>query len=104
MDRTEDAARCRTSVVGTCLFPKPLLSNGSCIFAYLAVVAQQRVCMLQYYLLHPSVILIFLGPRILPNAVHSSHIPLIYFFLLKVKTKFHTYIKYGELYFCIFES
>jgi hypothetical protein len=29
--------------VQTCLFPKPLLSDGSYIFAYLAVVAQQRV-------------------------------------------------------------
>jgi hypothetical protein len=34
--------------VGTCLFAKPLLSNDSCIFAYLATVAQQRVYMLQY--------------------------------------------------------
>jgi hypothetical protein len=34
--------------VGTCLFAKPLLNNGSRIFAYFAVVAQQRVYMLQY--------------------------------------------------------
>jgi hypothetical protein len=34
--------------VGTCLFAKALVSNGSCIFAYLEVVAQQRVYMLQY--------------------------------------------------------
>jgi hypothetical protein len=33
--------------VGTCLFTKPLLSNGSCIFAYIEIVAQQRVYMLQ---------------------------------------------------------
>jgi hypothetical protein len=37
--------------VGTCSFAKPLLSNGSCIFAYLTVVAQERVCMLQLYVL-----------------------------------------------------
>jgi hypothetical protein len=30
------------------MFEKPLLNNGSCMFAYLAVVAQQRVYMLQY--------------------------------------------------------
>jgi hypothetical protein len=29
----------------TCLFVKPLLSNGCCIFAYLTVVAQQQVYM-----------------------------------------------------------
>jgi hypothetical protein len=34
--------------MGTCLFAKPLLSNGSCRFAYLAVVAQQRVYVPQY--------------------------------------------------------
>jgi hypothetical protein len=34
--------------MGTCLFAKALLSNGSCIFVYVAVVAQQRVYMLQY--------------------------------------------------------
>jgi hypothetical protein len=41
---------CYSAIVSieTCLFAKPLLSNGSCIFAYLAVVAQQRVYMLQY--------------------------------------------------------
>jgi hypothetical protein len=38
------------------VFAKPLLNNGSCIFAYLAVVAQQRVCMLQY--IHTDVSLI----------------------------------------------
>jgi hypothetical protein len=32
----------------TCLFEKPLLSNGYCIFAYLAAVAWQRVHMLKY--------------------------------------------------------
>jgi hypothetical protein len=32
----------------TCLFEQPLLSNGYCIFAYLAVVAQQQVYMPQY--------------------------------------------------------
>jgi hypothetical protein len=36
------------TAMGTCLFTKPLLNNDSYIFAYLAVVAQQRVCMLQY--------------------------------------------------------
>jgi hypothetical protein len=35
--------------MGTCLFAKPLLSSGCCIFAYLAVVAQQRVYRPQYY-------------------------------------------------------
>jgi hypothetical protein len=29
--------------MGTCLFAKPLISNGSCKFSYLAVVAQQQV-------------------------------------------------------------
>jgi hypothetical protein len=32
----------------TCLFAKPLLSNGCCIFAYLAVIARQWFCMPQY--------------------------------------------------------
>jgi hypothetical protein len=31
--------------MGTCLFAKPLLSNGCSIFAYIAVVVQQRVYM-----------------------------------------------------------
>jgi hypothetical protein len=30
------------------LFQEPLLSNGCCIFAYLAVVTQKRIYMLQY--------------------------------------------------------
>jgi hypothetical protein len=34
--------------LGTCLFAKPLLSNGFCIFAYVAVVTQQRVYTPQY--------------------------------------------------------
>jgi hypothetical protein len=34
--------------MGICLFEKTLLSNGCCIFAYLAVVAQQRVHEQQY--------------------------------------------------------
>jgi hypothetical protein len=36
-------------IVETCLFAKPLLSNGCFIFAYIAVVAQQRVYMPQYF-------------------------------------------------------
>jgi hypothetical protein len=39
-------------VVQTCLFAMPLISNDSCIFAYLAVVNQQRVYMPQYVLIH----------------------------------------------------
>jgi hypothetical protein len=35
--------------VETCLFEKPLLGNGCCIFAYLAVVAQQQVYMPEYF-------------------------------------------------------
>lgn len=31
------------------MFVKALLSNASCIFAYLMVVAQQGICVLQYY-------------------------------------------------------
>jgi hypothetical protein len=34
--------------MGTCLFTKPLLNNGSFVFAYLMVDAQQRVYMLQH--------------------------------------------------------
>jgi hypothetical protein len=34
--------------MGTCLFAKPLLSKGSRIFAYLVIIAQHRVYMLQY--------------------------------------------------------
>jgi superoxide dismutase len=34
--------------LGKCLFAKPLLSNGSCIFAYLAIVVQQHAYMLKY--------------------------------------------------------
>jgi hypothetical protein len=41
--------------VGTCLFAKPLLSNGSFIFAYHAVIAQQWVYMLQYILVSKGV-------------------------------------------------
>jgi hypothetical protein len=37
---------CGFVALGTCLFAKELISNGSCIFAYLAVVAQQRVYIL----------------------------------------------------------
>jgi hypothetical protein len=50
--RRNTATHCCSSIfaVRTCFFAKPLLSNGSCIFAYLAVVVQQRVYyMLQYY-------------------------------------------------------
>jgi hypothetical protein len=51
-DRTENAfPHCCSSTVavGTYLFAKSLLSNGSCIYAYFAVVAQQRVYILQYF-------------------------------------------------------
>jgi hypothetical protein len=34
--------------MGICLFAKPLLSNGFCIFAYLEVIARQLVYILQY--------------------------------------------------------
>jgi hypothetical protein len=34
--------------MGTCVLEKPLLSNDSCIFALLAVVAKQRVYILEY--------------------------------------------------------
>jgi hypothetical protein len=37
-----------TVAVETRLFAKSLLSNGYCIFVYLAVVAQQRVFMPQH--------------------------------------------------------
>jgi hypothetical protein len=33
--------------VGTCLFAKPLLSNGCCIFSYSAVVAYQRALFIE---------------------------------------------------------
>jgi hypothetical protein len=39
---------CSIVSVGTCSFERLLLSNGSYIFAYFAVVAQQRVNILQY--------------------------------------------------------
>jgi hypothetical protein len=38
-----------TAAVETRLFAKPLLSNDFCIFAYLAVFAQQRVYISQYF-------------------------------------------------------
>jgi hypothetical protein len=54
-DRIENSVSNSSSVIAcvfvavrTCLFAKALLSNGSCIFGYLAVVAQQRAYMLQY--------------------------------------------------------
>jgi hypothetical protein len=50
--RVENTAHhCCSSIVsvGVCLLTKPLRSNGSCIFAYLAVAAQQRIYMLQYF-------------------------------------------------------
>jgi hypothetical protein len=39
---------CLIDALGTCLFAKPLLSDGCGIFAYLAVMAQQQVCMSQF--------------------------------------------------------
>jgi hypothetical protein len=54
MGRVENTApHCCSSVVSvaTCLFAKPLFSNGFSIFAYIAVVAQKRVYMLQYNIL-----------------------------------------------------
>jgi hypothetical protein len=54
-DRIENSVSNSSSIatfgcvaVGTCLFVTALLNNGSCIFAHLAVVAQQRANMLQY--------------------------------------------------------
>jgi hypothetical protein len=50
-DRTEKTVPLllhRISVAKTRSFGKPLRSNGCCIFAYIAVVAQQRVYMPQY--------------------------------------------------------
>jgi hypothetical protein len=38
------------AAVKTCLFAKPLLSNGCCIFSYLAVVTQRRFYVQDYYL------------------------------------------------------
>jgi hypothetical protein len=35
--------------MGPCLFVKLLLINGCCIFVYLTVVAQQQVCVPQYW-------------------------------------------------------
>jgi hypothetical protein len=35
--------------MGTSLFAKPLLSNGFCIFAYIAVFAQERIYLLQCF-------------------------------------------------------
>jgi hypothetical protein len=58
-DRTENTLiHCciSTLAMGTCLFAKPLLYNGSCIFYYLVVVAQQRVYMLQYSLATETVV------------------------------------------------
>jgi hypothetical protein len=40
---------CEFVAVGTYLFAKSLLSNGSCTFAYLEVGAQQQVDMLRHY-------------------------------------------------------
>jgi hypothetical protein len=66
------APQCCSSIVsiGKCLFEKPLLSNGSYIFNYLAVVVQQRVYMLNIYIYilsarwHPSVSGVWTGkPR-----------------------------------------
>jgi hypothetical protein len=52
MDRTENTVPLLLFpivAVQTCLFAKPLLSNGCCIFAYLVVVAQQWVYTPHYY-------------------------------------------------------
>jgi hypothetical protein len=54
MDRTENTVHhccSSTAAVGTCLFVKPLLSNDSCVYAYLAIVDQQWV-----YILHCSLL------------------------------------------------
>jgi hypothetical protein len=58
MDCIENTASISSSIVACVsvaaitqqplLFIEPLLSNGYCIAAYFAVVAQQRVCMPQY--------------------------------------------------------
>jgi hypothetical protein len=48
MDRTESIVPLflfPVVAMQTCLFAKPLLSNGYCIFVYFAVVAQQWVYM-----------------------------------------------------------
>jgi hypothetical protein len=66
--------------MGTCLFAKPLFSNGSCIFAYLAVVAQQRVCMPQYYgtwvhlscVLHKSLLSVRVSVCVFPLSLLDS--------------------------------
>jgi hypothetical protein len=52
MDRVENTApNCCSSIVsvGKCLLTKPLISNGSCIFTHLAVVAHQRIYMLKHF-------------------------------------------------------
>jgi hypothetical protein len=41
--------------VGTCLFAKPLFSNGCCIFSYSAVVAYQRALFIESLLSNGSV-------------------------------------------------
>jgi hypothetical protein len=48
--------------MGTCLFAKPLFSNGYCsIFAYFAVVAQQRVYLPQYFQMYYLLFTKFFG-------------------------------------------
>jgi hypothetical protein len=52
MDQVENTVPhfCSSIVsVKTCLFGKPLLTKSSCIFAYLAAVAEQRVWILQCF-------------------------------------------------------
>jgi hypothetical protein len=84
-DHTENTVSLLLSTVsvGTCLFAEPLLSNGFCISAYLAIVAQQRIYMLQYY--PPTYALVFLvvsflldfPPKsyMLSSSPHSFYMP-----------------------------
>jgi hypothetical protein len=61
-DSTETPFFCSyvTVSVETCLFALPLLSNGCCMFAYFAVVAQKRVYMSQYIMLTKCIALLLL--------------------------------------------
>jgi hypothetical protein len=62
-DRTGNAFHqfCSSIVaIGTCLFEKPLFSNGCCIFDHLVVVAQQRIYM-PLYITHSDSVLLAAG-------------------------------------------
>jgi hypothetical protein len=74
-----------TVAMGTCLFAKPLLSNGCCTFAYLVLVAQQWVYMPQYIYTVVTVIQLF------TVCCAMQHVAALYYFFGAKKVELHCF-------------